>query len=61
MTPIQALRRVIAAEGSQAGAARALDVSPTYISLLLNKKTKMSAPMLTRLGYDRRIVIERKR
>ena len=38
-----------------------MDVSPTYISLLLNKKTKMSAPMLTRLGYDRRIVIERKR
>lgn len=54
------LRRFVAGHRSQAAAARALKISPTYLSFLLNSKMAISAPMLARLGYTRRIVIERK-
>ena len=57
--PMEMLRRGIAREGSQRKGAKALGVSPSYLSFLLNGKTKMSRPMLERLGYRSQVVIKR--
>ena len=61
ITPMRTLRALVARCGSQSAAAKALNISPTYLSFLINGKMKPSGKMLKRLGFTKRVVIERTR
>lgn len=51
-----ALRRFVAAHQTQASAAKALDISPAYLSDILAGKRGLSKPVAARLGFERRTV-----
>lgn len=53
---IEELKRVIAEQGGQAGAAKVLDVNQSMISDLVNGRRNFSENMLRKLGLARVVV-----
>lgn len=49
----QAIRELIDEKGTQAAAAEALGISPSFINDILHGKRNISKPVLTKLGFER--------
>jgi len=55
---LELLRQIIKQEGSQLAAARKLDVSPAYLSDILNGNRSISDQVARKLGYRRVVFYE---
>lgn len=53
---LAALRKFVAAHQTQTAAAKALAISPAYLSDILAGKRGLSEPVAKRLGFERRTV-----
>lgn len=55
---IELIRQKVQEAGSQAGAAKFLDISPAYLSDILNGNRKVSDEVARKLGYRRVVAFE---